>query len=140
MPSLFIFSISFECVVNNEHLPVICAETPRSQRVDLVKLADFAKQAMLDYHGLRLYCIAIAPTGSLPRAFKNGKRVLHPVLCRKMFELGRLRLMHVHTSVDDTIFNISFGDDTNGGIWGVGKKVASDVSHRLFSFNKHYFR
>ncbi|KAF9939457.1 hypothetical protein BGZ67_009493 [Mortierella alpina] len=115
----FTSCISFECVVNNEHLPVICAETPRSQRVDLVKLADFAKQAMVDYHGLRLYCIAIAPTGSLPRAFKNGKRVLHPVLCRKMFELGRLRLMHVHTSVDDTIFNISFGDDTNGGIWGV---------------------
>ena len=90
--------------------------------MDLVKLADFAKQAMLDYHGLRLYCIAIAPTGSLPRAFKNGKRVLHPVLCRKMFELGRLRLMHIHTSVDDTVFNISFGDDTTGGIWGVGKR------------------
>ncbi|KAG9062677.1 hypothetical protein KI688_004981 [Linnemannia hyalina] len=115
----FTSCISFECFVNNEHLPVICAETPRSQRVDLIKLADFAKQAMMDYHGLRLYCIAIAPTGSLPRAFKNGKRVLHPVLCRKMFELGRLRLMHIHTSVDDTIFNISFGDDTSGGIWGV---------------------
>ncbi|KAG0055757.1 hypothetical protein BGZ83_007482 [Gryganskiella cystojenkinii] len=115
----FTACISFESFINNEHLPVICAETPRSQRVDLVKLADFAKQAMLDYHGLRLYCIAIAPTGSLPRAFKNGKRVLHPVLCRKMFELGRLRLMHIHTSVDDTVFNISFGDDTTGGIWGV---------------------
>ncbi|KAF9897241.1 hypothetical protein BX616_005938, partial [Lobosporangium transversale] len=104
---------------NNEHLPVICAETPRTQRVDLVKLADFAKQAMMDYHGLRLYCIAIAPIGTLPRAFKNGKRVLHPVLCRKLFELGRLRLMHIHTSVDDTVFNIPFGDDTTGGIWGV---------------------
>ncbi|KAF9316871.1 hypothetical protein BG003_001461 [Podila horticola] len=115
----FTACISFGCFVNNEHLPVICAETPRSQRGDLVKLADFAKQAMLDYHGLRLYCIAVAPTGSLPRAFKNGKRVLHPVLCRKMFEMGRLRLVHIHTSVDDTIFNISFGDDTSGGIWGV---------------------
>ncbi|KAF9933672.1 hypothetical protein FBU30_004915 [Linnemannia zychae] len=115
----FTSCISFECFINNEHLPVICAETPRSQRGDLIKLADFAKQAMMDYHGLRLYCIAIAPTGSLPRAFKNGKRVLHPVLCRKMFELGRLRLMHIHTSVDDTVFNISFGDDTAGGIWGV---------------------
>lgn len=115
----FTACISFGCFINNEHLPVICAETPRSQRGDLVKLADFAKQAMLDYHGLRLYCIAVAPTGSLPRAFKNGKRVLHPVLCRKMFEMGRLRLVHIHTSVDDTIFNISFGDDTSGGIWGV---------------------
>ncbi|KAI8602045.1 hypothetical protein EDD21DRAFT_89405 [Dissophora ornata] len=115
----FTACIAFECIVNNEHLPVICAETPRSQRVDLVKLADFAKQAMMDYHGLRLYTIAIAPTGSLPRAFKNGKRVLHPVLCRKMFELGRLRLTHIHTSVDDTVFNIPFGDDATGGIWGV---------------------
>ncbi|KAG0004908.1 hypothetical protein BGZ79_007696 [Entomortierella chlamydospora] len=115
----FTACIVFECIVNNEHLPVICAETPRNQRADLIKLADFAKQAMLDYHGLRLYTIAIAPTGSLPRAFKNGKRVLHPVLCRKMFELGRLRLMHIHTSVDDTVFNIPFGDDTTGGIWGI---------------------
>lgn len=114
----FTACIAFECVVNNEHLPVICAETPRNQRSDLVKLADFARQAMLDYHGLRLYTIAIAPTGSLPRAFKNGKRVLHPVLCRKMFELGRLKLMHIHSSVDDTVFNIPFGDDTTGGIWG----------------------
>ncbi|KAF9438250.1 hypothetical protein BGZ76_008983 [Entomortierella beljakovae] len=114
----FTACIAFECVVNNEHLPVICAETPRSQKLDLSKLADFAKQAMLDYHGLRLYTIAIAPVGSLPRAFKNGKRLLHPVLCRKMFELGRLRLMHIHTSVDDTVFNIPFGDDAAGGIWG----------------------
>ncbi|KAF9998297.1 hypothetical protein BGZ65_006205, partial [Modicella reniformis] len=114
----FTACIAFECIVNNEHLPVICAETPRSQRSDLVKLADFARQAMMDYHGLRLYTIAIAPTGSLPRAFKNGKRVLHPVLCRKMFELGRLRLMHIQSSVDDTVFNIPFGDDTTGGIWG----------------------
>ncbi|KAK3816616.1 MAG: hypothetical protein J3Q66DRAFT_342984 [Benniella sp.] len=114
----FTACIAFECVVNNEHLPVICAETPRNQRSDLVKLADFARQAMMDYHGLRLYTIAIAPTGTLPRAFKNGKRVLHPVLCRKMFELGRLRLMHIHTSVDDTVFNIPFGDDATGGIWG----------------------
>ncbi|KAF8976629.1 hypothetical protein BGZ46_008111 [Entomortierella lignicola] len=124
----FTACIAFECVVNNEHLPVICAETPRNQRADLVKLADFAKQAMLDYHGLRLYTIAIAPIGSLPRAFKNGKRVLHPVLCRKMFELGRLRLMHIHTSVDDTVFNIPFGDDTTGGIWGIEALAVREAS------------
>ncbi|KAG0223249.1 hypothetical protein BGW42_006007, partial [Actinomortierella wolfii] len=115
----FTACIAFEVFVNTEHLPVICAETPRSQRSDLVKLADFAMQAMVDYHGLRLYCIAIAPSGTLPRSFKNGKRVLHPVLCRKMFELGRLRLMHISTSIDNTIFNIAYGDDTTGGIWGV---------------------
>ncbi|KAF9165146.1 hypothetical protein DFQ26_000536 [Actinomortierella ambigua] len=115
----FTSCIAFEVFVNTEHLPVICAETPRSQRSDLVKLADFAMQAMVDYHGLRLYCIAIAPSGTLPRSFKNGKRVLHPVLCRKMFELGRLRLMHISTSIDNTVFNIAYGDDTSGGIWGV---------------------
>ncbi|KAG0292123.1 hypothetical protein BGZ98_002723, partial [Dissophora globulifera] len=135
----FTACIAFECIVNNEHLPVICAETPRSQRVDLVKLADFAKQAMLDYHGLRLYTIAIAPTGSLPRAFKNGKRVLHPVLCRKMFELGRLRLTHVYTSVDDTVFNIPFGDDASGGIWGVEalavREAALPAHSRMVQFS-----
>ncbi|KAF9581566.1 hypothetical protein BGW38_001374 [Lunasporangiospora selenospora] len=135
----FTACISFEVMINNEHLPVICAETPRSQRSDLVKLADFAKQAMLDYHGLRLYCIAIAPTGSLPRTFKNGKRVLHPVLCRRMFEMGRLRLMHIHTSVDDTVFNISYGDDTVGGIWGVDaltvREAAMPAHARMVQFS-----
>ncbi|KAF9289373.1 hypothetical protein BGZ68_009487 [Mortierella alpina] len=108
----------FESFVNGERLPIICAESPRHQRSDLVKLTQFVRQAMLDYHGLRPYCIAIAPQGTLPRTQKNGRRMLHPPLCRKLLELGQLALSHIWTSVDDTIFNVAVGDDALGGIWG----------------------
>ncbi|KAF9984747.1 DIP2 disco-interacting protein 2 C [Mortierella antarctica] len=108
----------FESFINGERLPIICAESPRHQRSDLVKLTQFVRQAMLDYHGLRPYCIAIAPQGTLPRAQKNGRRMLHPPLCRKLLELGQLALSHIWTSVDDTIFNTAVGDDALGGIWG----------------------
>ncbi|KAF9192315.1 hypothetical protein BGZ50_008679 [Haplosporangium sp. Z 11] len=120
--------IAFECIVNDEHLPVICAETPRVHRPDLIKLAEFVRQAMLDFHGLRPYCIAIAPSDSLPRACRNGRRVLHPVLCRKMLEQGRLALSYLWTSVDDTVFNLAVGDDVFGGIWGSEAMAVREIT------------
>ncbi|KAF9988007.1 hypothetical protein BGZ65_000436 [Modicella reniformis] len=51
----FTACIAFEVYVNNERLPVICAETPRYHRSDLTKLAEFVKQALQDHHGLRPY-------------------------------------------------------------------------------------
>ncbi|KAI8601416.1 hypothetical protein EDD21DRAFT_374495 [Dissophora ornata] len=120
--------VAFEMLINNERLPVICAESPKHHRSDLVKLAAFAKQAMEDYHDLRPYCIAIAPPGTLPRAFKNGKRIVHQILCRKMLESGRLTLSHLWTSVDDTVFNLAIGDDTQGGIWGLDALAIRDAA------------
>ncbi|KAF9107721.1 hypothetical protein BGX27_008630 [Mortierella sp. AM989] len=119
--------IAFECCINNERLPVICAETPRHQRAELTKLSEFIKQAMQDYHGLRLYCIALAPPGTLPRTYKNGKRTVHPILCRKMLELGRLALSHLWTSVDDTVLNLAVGNDVLGGIWGPIAHIARET-------------
>ncbi|KAF9203156.1 hypothetical protein BGZ49_006727 [Haplosporangium sp. Z 27] len=120
--------IAFECIINNERLPVICAETPRRQRAELQKLSDFIKQAMKDYHGLRPYCIAIAPPGTLPRTYKNGKRTIHPILTRKMLELGRLTLSHLWTSVEETVFNFAMGNDVSGGIWGSEAVIARETA------------
>ncbi|KAG0267267.1 hypothetical protein BG011_007678 [Mortierella polycephala] len=120
--------IVFECIVNDEHLPVICAETTRVHRTDLIKLAEFVRQAMLDFHGLRPYCIAIAPLDSLPREYKGGRRGLHLVLCRKMLEQGRLALSYLWTSVDDTVFNLAVGDDVFGGIWGSEAMAVREVT------------
>lgn len=101
---------------------MICAETPRAhQRADAVRLADYIRQAMLDYHGLSLYCIAIAVPGSLPRALRHGKSRIHPVVCRKMLESGQLALTYLWTSTEDTLLNLPVGDDVAGGIWGSGK-------------------
>ncbi|KAF9585149.1 hypothetical protein BGW38_003700 [Lunasporangiospora selenospora] len=135
----FTSCIAFELSVKGERLPVICAETARHQRADLARLSEFVQRAMEDYHNLRVYCIAIASTGSLPRTYKNGKRMLHSVLCRKLLELGRLKLIHIQTSVDDTISRIVVGDDPTGGIWGadaVSTRESALPAHvRMFQYS-----
>ncbi|KAK3816861.1 MAG: hypothetical protein J3R72DRAFT_460915 [Linnemannia gamsii] len=109
----------FECVINREHVPVICAESPRChQRADAIKLAEYVRQAMLDYHGLAPYCIAIAAPESLPRTMRHGKPQIHPEVCRKMLESGQLALVYLWTSVKDSLLNLPVGDDVAGGIWG----------------------
>ncbi|KAF9537836.1 hypothetical protein EC957_007575 [Mortierella hygrophila] len=109
----------FRCIVNKEHVPVICAESPQAhQRADAVKLAEYVRQAILDYHGLPLYCIAIAAPGSLPRTLHHGKSRIHPVVCRKMLESGQLALAYLWTSTEDILLNLPVGDDVAGGIWG----------------------
>ncbi|KAI8363224.1 hypothetical protein B0O80DRAFT_492369 [Mortierella sp. GBAus27b] len=124
----FTSCVVFDIYVNNEHLPVVCAETPRHHSSDLQKLAEFVKRAMKDYHGLRPYCLAICPQGALPRAYKNGRRAIHPVLCSKMLELGRLPLLHLWTSVDGIVFNLAVGDDVRGGIWGAEAMAVRDAA------------
>lgn len=119
---LLLSSVVFDFLLNNQVLPVVCAETSRTQRADLEMLAEYARQAMQDYHGLRPYCIAIAPQGSLPRGVKNGRKCVLPVVCQRLFEQGGLPLIHVLTLVEDTISDQSLarGDDPLGGIWGTG--------------------
>ncbi|KAF8943409.1 hypothetical protein BGZ47_005435, partial [Haplosporangium gracile] len=110
---------AFECTVNREHVPVICAETSRShQRGDVIKLAKYVRQVMLDYYGLAVYCVAIAVPGSLPRTLHHGKVQIHPVVCQKMLELGQLALAYVWTLTEDVLLNLPVGDDIVGGIWG----------------------
>jgi len=109
----------FEFRVNSVHLPVVCAETPRHHHSDLTKLSEYVKRAMQEHHGLRPYCLAICPQGALPRAYKNGRRAVHPILCSRLLKLGCLPLLHLWTWVDDTVFNLAVGDDISGGIWGI---------------------
>ncbi|KAF9087334.1 hypothetical protein BGX23_008193 [Mortierella sp. AD031] len=110
---------AFEYILNKEHVPVICAETPRChQQADAIRLAEYVKQAMMDYHGLAPYCIAIAAPGSLPRTLCHGKSQIHPAACRKMLESGQLTLAYLWTSTEDTLLNLPIGDDIAGGIWG----------------------
>ncbi|KAG0026874.1 hypothetical protein BGZ81_006049 [Podila clonocystis] len=91
----FTACVVFDFFINNEVLPIVCAETSRTQRADLEMLAEYARQAMQDYHGLRPYCIAIVPQGSLPR---------------------------VEDTISDQ--SLDCGDDRQSGIWGTDAIIA----------------
>ncbi|KAG0278192.1 hypothetical protein BGZ95_004505 [Linnemannia exigua] len=118
----------FECVINKEHVPVICAESPRChQRADAIKLAEYVRQAMLDYHGLSPYCIAIAAPDSLPRTMRHGKPHIHPEVCRKLLESGQMALVYLWTSAKDSLLNLPVGDDVAGGIWGPDALAAREA-------------
>ncbi|KAF9371350.1 hypothetical protein CPB97_002025, partial [Podila verticillata] len=136
----FTACVVFDFFLNNQVLPVVCAETTRTQRADLEMLAEYARQAMQDYHRLRPYCIAIAPQGSLPRGVKNGRKCVLPVVCQRLFEQGGLPLIHVLTSVEDTISDQSptYGDDPLGGIWGIDNltSVIPTTSTTFHKFGK----
>ncbi|KAF9317180.1 hypothetical protein BG003_001104 [Podila horticola] len=133
----FTTCIVFDFFINNQVLPVVCAETSRTQHADLEMLAEYARQAMQDYHGLRPYCIAIAPQGSLPRGVRNGRKCVLPIVCQSLFEQGRLPLIYTLTSVEDTISDqlLDCGDDPQSGIWGTDA-FASDPPTTSTTFHK----
>ncbi|RUP51981.1 hypothetical protein BC936DRAFT_143837, partial [Jimgerdemannia flammicorona] len=109
-------STTFETFVNDEHLPVVVCESGLPKE-ELEKVSDRIVEALLEDHGVRVYSVVVCPPGSLPRHFKNGRRVLHAMLCKKAFELGRLPPVHLRLDTDRTVFNVAWGDDLEGGIW-----------------------
>lgn len=102
--------------MNDEHLPVVVCESGLSKE-ELDKISDRIVECLLEEHGVRVYAVVVCPPGSLPRHFKNGRRVLHAMLCKKAFELGRLAPIHLRLDTDRTVFNVAWGDDLEGGIW-----------------------
>jgi hypothetical protein len=87
----------------------------------LTALADAIYDQLVKYHGLRLYTISICAQGSLPRTWKNGKKLINGIACKKNFEYGCLQVLHVKTCALETVFNIPMGEDTVAGIWGPSK-------------------
>lgn len=87
----------------------------------LTALADEIFEKLVIYHGLRLYTISICAQGSLPRVWKNGKKLINSITCKKYFEYGRLQVLHVKTCALDAVFNIPIGEDMVAGIWGPSK-------------------
>ncbi|KAF9104926.1 hypothetical protein BGX29_000983 [Mortierella sp. GBA35] len=111
--------VGFSAWYGTPHYASTRDQTPRChQQADAIRLAEYVKQAMMDYHGLAPYCIAIAAPGSLPRTLCHGKSQIHPAACRKMLESGQLTLAYLWTSTEDTLLNLPIGDDIAGGIWG----------------------
>ncbi|CAG8438042.1 6829_t:CDS:10 [Ambispora gerdemannii] len=109
---------AFQSFVNEEFLPILVTESTLEPS-KLAALVDQIVNTLLDHHGLRIYCTVICPAGSLPRTWRNGKKLVNNMLCRKFYDLGKLNPVCVKTAVEHTVFNIPMGVDPVGGIWGL---------------------
>ncbi|PKC08724.1 acetyl-CoA synthetase-like protein [Rhizophagus irregularis] len=115
--------VVIEIYIKDQSLPVMIAESTLPIE-KLTALADEIFEKLVMYHGLRLYTISICAQGSLPRVWKNGKKLTNSITCKKYFEYGRLQVLHVKTCVLDTVFNIPIGEDMVAGIWGPNAMAA----------------
>ncbi|GBC03878.1 hypothetical protein RclHR1_05380015 [Rhizophagus clarus] len=115
--------VVIEVYIKDQNLPVMIAESALPIE-KLTALADEIFDKLVMYHGLRLYTISICAQGSLPRVWKNGKKLINSITCKKYFEYGRLQVLHVKTCALDTVFNIPIGEDTVAGIWGPNAMAA----------------
>ncbi|KAF9417580.1 hypothetical protein BGZ94_009925 [Podila epigama] len=115
----------FECVVNNEFLPVICIELSKECRLAAQPIGAIAqsvainaRKVLKEVNGLRAYCIAVWEANTLPKMYENGRRVIDHALCKRMFELGRIfKILYFSTFIGDVVLNIPRGDDLIGGFW-----------------------
>jgi len=129
--SIFKCSSGFDVLVNNEHLPIILMEShaastapqsaggpPRQLDTALLEsLSERCMEVLLEEHHLRVYCVMITAPHSLPRVWKNGRKEIGNMLCRKEFDQGALPCVHVKFGVERAVLNLPIGVDPVGGIW-----------------------
>ncbi|CAI2174395.1 11753_t:CDS:10 [Funneliformis geosporum] len=107
--------VVIEIYIKDQNLPVLIAESSLPIE-NLTALADEIYDKLVANHDLRLYTISICAQKSLPRTWKNGKKLINSIACKKYFEYGLLQVLHVKTCASETIFDIPMGENT--GIWG----------------------
>lgn len=117
--------------MNNEHLPIILMEShaastaplsaggpPRQLDTALLdSLSERCMEVLLEEHHLRVYCVMITAPNTLPRVWKNGRKEIGNMLCRKEFDQGTLPCVHVKFGVERAVLNLPVGIDPVGGIW-----------------------
>lgn len=130
VPKIFDCS-AFDVFVNDEHLPIVLLESqyastapvtsggpPRQLDTALLdSLSERCMEVLMQEHHLRVYCVMITAPDTLPRVFKNGRREIGNMLCRREFDLGNLPCVHVKFGVERAVLNLPIGVDPIGGIW-----------------------
>ncbi|KFY84271.1 hypothetical protein V500_09440 [Pseudogymnoascus sp. VKM F-4518 (FW-2643)] len=130
VPKIFDCS-AFDVFVNDEHLPIVLLESqsastapttsggpPRQLDTALLdSLSERCMEVLMQEHHLRVYCVMITAPNTLPKVFKNGRREIGNMLCRKEFDLGNLPCVHVKFGVERAVLNLPVGVDPMGGIW-----------------------
>ena len=132
----------FDVFVNDEHLPIMILESaaastapttnggpPRPLDTALLdSLSERCMEVLYLEHHLRVYCVMITAPDTLPRIWKNGRREIGNMLCRKDFDLGNLPCVHVKFGVERSVLNLPLGVDPIGGIWSqVSTATRQDV-------------
>ena len=122
---------AFDVFVNDEHLPIILLESaaastapatnggqPRPLDTPLLdSLSERCMEVLYTEHHLRVFCVMITAPDVLPRHWKNGRREIGNMLCRRDFEGGSLPCVHVKFGVERSVLNLPLGVDPIGGIW-----------------------
>ncbi|KAH0543269.1 hypothetical protein FGG08_002433 [Glutinoglossum americanum] len=122
---------AFDIYVNDEHLPIVLLESPAAstspqtsggppRQLDTALLDSISERCMevlMQEHQLRVYCVMITAPNTLPRVWKNGRREIGNILCRKEFDSGSLPCVHVKFGVERAVLNLPVGIDPVGGIW-----------------------
>lgn len=147
VPHIFDCS-SFDISINGEYYPIVVLELPtsffssssskqsNSNNHILDNIAEKCEKSLLDAHNIRVYCIMIAQSNTLPRVIKNGNKEISNMLCRKGFELGTLPCRYVKFSINKVSLDLPVGEDPVGGIWS---KIATEKRQELlYSEKKQY--
>ena len=122
---------AFDVFVNNEHLPIILLESmaastapttsggpPRPLDTALLdSLSERCMEVLYMEHHLRVYCVMITAPDTLPRHWRNGRKEIGNMLCRRDFDSGSLPCVHVKFGVERSVMNLPLGVDPVGGIW-----------------------
>jgi acyl-CoA synthetase (AMP-forming)/AMP-acid ligase II len=122
---------AFDVYVNEEHLPIVLLESqaasispttsggpPRQLNTALLdSLSERCMEVLYQEHHLRVYCVMITAPNTLPRMWKNGRKEIGNMLCRKEFDNGSLPCVHVKFGVERAVLNLPVGVDPMGGIW-----------------------
>jgi hypothetical protein len=108
-------------LVNGQYLPVLAIESAQILPDELSKLSDSASDALIAYHGLRLFSIVVVNKGTLPRYLKDGNKYIHHLLTKRRFLAGQLPIKYMKLDVDRTIFNeatsLLEGEESKS-VWG----------------------
>lgn len=129
---------AFDAHVNGEYLPFVLVESQAAstapttaggppRQLDITFLESLSEriiEVLLQEHHLRIYCVMMTAPNQLPRVLKNGRRDIGNMLCRRDFDMGTLRCVHVKFGIERAVQNIPVGDDPLGGIWS---PIASQV-------------
>ncbi|KAK6497521.1 hypothetical protein TWF481_011927 [Arthrobotrys musiformis] len=143
-------SSAFDVYVNEEHLPIILLESPAAstspssaggppRQLDtplLESIAEKCIEVLLEQHQVRTYCVMITAPNTLPRTWKNGRREIGNMLCRKEFDVGGLPCVYVKFGVERAVLNLPLGADPVGGIWSVD---ASDQRQAALASNEKQY-
>lgn len=124
---------AFDVFVNGEHLPVVVLETSLAQgstanitntsqanqnnMTALNELAEKCIETLNEVHGVRLYCVLITGSNSLPRIVRSGRLEIGNMLCKRRFDLGAIPAAYVKFGIDKAIRSLPVGQDPVGGIW-----------------------